>query len=106
MKMAAGNIKKLTMELGGKSPIIIFPDADCEYKYPFICYQYVELPLEMNLIFLQLYLNSVLFEHLIGKNALCSIMGLRMAWPIKQSDQWTICYRKFSRVIKTYLLVR
>ena len=30
MKMAAGNIKKLTMELGGKSPIIIFPDADCE----------------------------------------------------------------------------
>eukprot|EP00210_Caulerpa_lentillifera_P009159 g8732.t1 len=30
MKMAAVNVKDITVELGGKSPLIIFPDADLE----------------------------------------------------------------------------
>jgi acyl-CoA reductase-like NAD-dependent aldehyde dehydrogenase len=30
LKAAAGNMKKVTLELGGKSPNIIFPDADLE----------------------------------------------------------------------------
>ncbi|WP_088559592.1 aldehyde dehydrogenase family protein [Arboricoccus pini] len=28
LKAAAGNLKKVTLELGGKSPVILFPDAD------------------------------------------------------------------------------
>jgi phenylacetaldehyde dehydrogenase len=31
---AAGNLKKVTLELGGKSPAIIFPDADLERAIP------------------------------------------------------------------------
>lgn len=31
---AAGNLKKVTLELGGKSPAIIFPDADLEKAIP------------------------------------------------------------------------
>src|SRR6185437_849254 len=27
---AAGNLKRVALELGGKSPVIIFPDADLE----------------------------------------------------------------------------
>jgi phenylacetaldehyde dehydrogenase len=30
LRAAAGNLKRLTLELGGKSPVIIFPDADLE----------------------------------------------------------------------------
>ncbi len=30
VKAAAGNLKKVTLELGGKSPAIVFPDADVE----------------------------------------------------------------------------
>ncbi|PWY65974.1 aldehyde dehydrogenase [Aspergillus heteromorphus CBS 117.55] len=30
MKMAAGTLKNITLETGGKSPLIIFPDADLE----------------------------------------------------------------------------
>ncbi len=30
VKAAAGNLKKVTLELGGKSPAIVFPDADIE----------------------------------------------------------------------------
>jgi phenylacetaldehyde dehydrogenase len=28
MKSAAGNLKRVTLELGGKSPVVVFPDAD------------------------------------------------------------------------------
>lgn len=28
LKAAAGNLKKVTLELGGKSPVVVFPDAD------------------------------------------------------------------------------
>jgi phenylacetaldehyde dehydrogenase len=31
---AAGNLKKVTLELGGKSPAVIFPDADLERAIP------------------------------------------------------------------------
>ena len=30
MRLAAGNVKKVTLELGGKSPNIVFADADLE----------------------------------------------------------------------------
>lgn len=30
VKAAAGNLKKVTPKLGGKSPVLIFPDADIE----------------------------------------------------------------------------
>jgi phenylacetaldehyde dehydrogenase len=30
VKAAAGNLKKVTLELGGKSPVLVFPDADIE----------------------------------------------------------------------------
>lgn len=30
LKAAAGNLKRLTLELGGKSPMIVFPDADMD----------------------------------------------------------------------------
>jgi phenylacetaldehyde dehydrogenase len=34
VKAAAGNLKKVTLELGGKSPAIIFPDADLSKAVP------------------------------------------------------------------------
>ncbi len=34
VKASAGNLKKVTLELGGKSPAIIFPDADLERAIP------------------------------------------------------------------------
>ena len=34
VKAAAGNLKKVSLELGGKSPTIIFPDADLERAIP------------------------------------------------------------------------
>jgi phenylacetaldehyde dehydrogenase len=34
IQAAAGNLKKVTLELGGKSPVIIFPDADLRAAIP------------------------------------------------------------------------
>ncbi|MFO1037109.1 MAG: aldehyde dehydrogenase family protein [Geminicoccaceae bacterium] len=34
VKAAAGNLKKVTLELGGKSPAIVFPDADLSQAIP------------------------------------------------------------------------
>jgi phenylacetaldehyde dehydrogenase len=34
VKAAAGNLKKVSLELGGKSPVIIFPDADMSVAIP------------------------------------------------------------------------
>lgn len=34
LKAAAGNLKKVTLELGGKSPVVVFPDADIERVVP------------------------------------------------------------------------
>ncbi len=34
VKAAVGNLKKVTLELGGKSPVVIFPDADLDLAIP------------------------------------------------------------------------
>jgi phenylacetaldehyde dehydrogenase len=34
VQAAAGNLKKVTLELGGKSPAVVFPDADLERAIP------------------------------------------------------------------------
>ncbi|MDQ2803025.1 MAG: aldehyde dehydrogenase family protein, partial [Pseudomonadota bacterium] len=34
VEAAAGNLKKVSLELGGKSPVIVFPDADFERAIP------------------------------------------------------------------------
>ncbi len=34
LQAASGNLKKVTLELGGKSPVIVFPDADLERVIP------------------------------------------------------------------------
>jgi len=34
VKAAAGNLKKVSLELGGKSPVIVFPDADISIAAP------------------------------------------------------------------------
>jgi phenylacetaldehyde dehydrogenase len=34
LKAAAGNLKKVTLELGGKSPVVVFPDADLDQVIP------------------------------------------------------------------------
>ena len=33
MKAGADSIKRITLELGGKSPVIVFPDADLEWFF-------------------------------------------------------------------------
>ena len=34
LQQAGGNLKKVTLELGGKSPVVVFPDADIERVIP------------------------------------------------------------------------
>jgi phenylacetaldehyde dehydrogenase len=34
VRAATGNLKKVTLELGGKSPVVVFPDADLEQAVP------------------------------------------------------------------------
>ena len=34
IQASAGNLKKVSLELGGKSPVIVFPDADMEWVIP------------------------------------------------------------------------
>jgi acyl-CoA reductase-like NAD-dependent aldehyde dehydrogenase len=34
LRAATGNLKRVTLELGGKSPVVIFPDADLEKAIP------------------------------------------------------------------------
>jgi phenylacetaldehyde dehydrogenase len=34
VRAAAGNLKKVSLELGGKSPVVVFPDADLEQVIP------------------------------------------------------------------------
>ncbi len=34
LKAAAGNMKKVSLELGGKSPVVVFPDADLDRVIP------------------------------------------------------------------------
>jgi len=34
VKASVGNLKKVTLELGGKSPVVVFPDADLEQVIP------------------------------------------------------------------------
>src|SRR5262249_43589668 len=34
LKAAAGNLKKVSLELGGKSPVVVFPDADLGVAVP------------------------------------------------------------------------
>jgi phenylacetaldehyde dehydrogenase len=34
LRAAAGNLKRVTLELGGKSPVVIFPDADLDQAIP------------------------------------------------------------------------
>jgi phenylacetaldehyde dehydrogenase len=34
VRAAAGNLKKVTLELGGKSPVVVFPDADLDQVIP------------------------------------------------------------------------
>ena len=34
LQAASGNLKKVTLELGGKSPVIVFPDADLDLVVP------------------------------------------------------------------------
>jgi aldehyde dehydrogenase (NAD+) len=38
---AKSNLKKVTLELGGKSPIIVFPDADLEKAIPKAAYGFL-----------------------------------------------------------------
>lgn len=42
---AAGmsNLKRTTLELGGKSPIVVFPDADCKLSVNMHCLGQMEL---------------------------------------------------------------
>jgi len=37
VEASMGNLKKVTLELGGKSPVVVFPDADMEKLIPGIC---------------------------------------------------------------------
>ena len=34
VRASAGNLKKVSLELGGKSPVIVFPDADLDQVIP------------------------------------------------------------------------
>src|SRR5699024_3620620 len=34
LQSAAGNLKRLSLELGGKSPVVIYPDADLSEAIP------------------------------------------------------------------------
>ena len=36
MQMASGNLKNISLELGGKSPFVVFPDVDVEEVSPLI----------------------------------------------------------------------
>lgn len=39
MQMAATNVKDITLELDGKSPLIVFPDADLEQVRSPLCFR-------------------------------------------------------------------
>lgn len=40
---AKTNLKKVSLELGGKSPLVIFDDADCKLKLTVLYYTYLHV---------------------------------------------------------------
>ena len=61
MKMAADStIKKVTLELGGKSPLVIFPDCDCKLSYSFFSFDHLKSLMPFYVLVVENFYNYIL----------------------------------------------
>jgi phenylacetaldehyde dehydrogenase len=64
---AAGNLKKVTLELGGKSPMVVFPDADLERVIPGVTRGAFFLQGQNCMAGTRLFVHKDIFDKVVGR---------------------------------------
>src|SRR5262249_16081295 len=72
IRAASGNLKRVTLELGGKSPVVIFPDADLDRAIPVAARTIFSNSGQVSLANSRLYSHSSVFDRVVEGIADCA----------------------------------
>lgn len=70
---AAGNLKKVALELGGKSPVVVFPDADLDALIPGIAWAFLVNSGQACMAGTRLFLHAHVHDEVVER--LCNFIG-------------------------------